>query len=66
MDYNTLLTYVRDIEDDQRDMEVRFGCDCGCGGDYYTEEEWDHMIYRSDLARDKLKEIGVTFNEDHS
>ena len=20
---------------------VRFGCDCGCGGDSYTSESWD-------------------------
>lgn len=24
-------------------MEVHFGCDCGCGGDSYTEESWDRM-----------------------
>jgi len=22
-------------------MAVRFGCDCGCGGDNYTQETWD-------------------------
>lgn len=22
-------------------MQVHFGCDCGCGGDSYTEERWD-------------------------
>lgn len=22
-------------------MEVHFGCDCGCGGDNYTTEQWD-------------------------
>lgn len=21
-------------------MNVRFGCDCGCGGDTYTQERW--------------------------
>jgi hypothetical protein len=20
---------------------IRFGCDCGCGGDTYTQESWD-------------------------
>lgn len=20
---------------------IRFGCDCGCGGDRYTKESWD-------------------------
>lgn len=23
--------------------EVSFGCDCGCGGDSYTEENWRQM-----------------------
>lgn len=23
--------------------EVRFGCDCGCGGDSYTTEQWVRM-----------------------
>ena len=22
-------------------MHVRFGCDCGCGGEDYTEESWN-------------------------
>lgn len=22
-------------------MNVHFGCDCGCGGDTYTQESWD-------------------------
>lgn len=22
-------------------LGVHFGCDCGCGGDFYTIEQWD-------------------------
>lgn len=24
-------------------MYVKFGCDCGCGGDLYTSDEWDKV-----------------------
>lgn len=24
-------------------MAVHFGCDCGCGGDTYTIEDWDEL-----------------------
>lgn len=24
--------------------EVRFGCDCGCGGDNYTAKEWNQEV----------------------
>ena len=36
--------------------EVRFGCDCGCGGDSYTEDEWDKES--ADLVEMK-KELDV-------
>jgi hypothetical protein len=29
---------------------VIFGCDCGCGGDSYTEEEWDAEEDEADNA----------------
>ncbi len=27
-------------------LEVKYGCDCGCGGDFYSDfpEHWDAMI----------------------
>lgn len=27
-------------------LEVRYGCDCGCGGDLYSDnpEDWDKMV----------------------
>ena len=30
-------------EDPSRN-EVKFGCDCGCGGDLYTYEEWTQIL----------------------
>lgn len=32
-------------------MEVHFGCDCGCGGDSYTEKSWDAEV---DAANDAI------------
>lgn len=28
-------------------MEVHFGCECGCGGNNYTEETWDEAQTQS-------------------
>lgn len=46
--------------------EVRFGCDCGCGGDSYTSEEWDAEIEQNAKAIEDMKEfcklIGVDYN----
>jgi len=44
-----LLEYLAEYdEDDYYDcpscLEVHFGCDCGCGGDFYTPEDWDAEI----------------------
>ena len=46
-----------------------FGCDCGCGGDYYSSnpDAWDDMFTDSDDAYDAFKELctrlGVAFND---
>lgn len=42
-------------------MEVHFGCDCGCGGDSYTEEQWDAMCKYADEARDEFKTVCENF-----
>ena len=45
---------------------TRFGCDCGCGGDLYTAEEWRDMIERADDAEKKFAELceklGIDFD----
>lgn len=37
-------------------MGVHFGCSCGCGGDYYTDDSWDKMSNEYDAA-EELAEI---------
>jgi hypothetical protein len=39
---------------------VRFGCDCGCGGDNYTEEEWDDEIKYNERAIKNMKDLCAT------
>ena len=52
------------------DEGIRYGCECGCGGDYYSEhpEEWDkdhEIVYK---AREELfnilKEISIEIDID--
>ena len=62
-DYQTLYVEA-DVNSD-----VRFGCDCGCGGDYYESNpgEWEDMVTESNEAYDAFKELctrlGVAFND---
>lgn len=42
---------------------IIFGCECGCGGSYYTHEQWRDKEMASEKAMKKLKEIGVKFDE---
>ena len=39
------------------DMSVIFGCDCGCGGDIYTYEEWDQAHEESDRVKSQFREL---------
>ena len=45
---------------------VHFGCDCGCGGDSYTSEEWDEEERLADEAIAAAKEFceknGITYD----
>jgi hypothetical protein len=36
-------------------MHVIFGCDCGCGGDSYTEESWDEAERNASKTIQKVK-----------
>ena len=65
---NELIKIIRNfINYDKTPTEnlVHFGCDCGCGGDYYINypEQWteDHEIvykYRAEL-REVLEKLGI-------
>jgi predicted nucleic acid-binding Zn-ribbon protein len=41
--------------------EVRFGCDCGCGGDSYTSESWDAEEEAAADAIERMKTICKEF-----
>lgn len=45
-------------------MEVHFGCDCGCGGDSYTEESWDRMCNAADEAGIEFENVCETLGVD--
>lgn len=41
--------------------EIHFGCDCGCGGDLYTSEEWDAAEASATKAIADMKEFCAKF-----
>lgn len=41
---------------------IHFGCDCGCGGEFYTGDDWDDVHNDSDAARKKLLTILINNN----
>lgn len=45
---------------------VVFGCDCGCGGDSYSREQWDAEELQAQEAIDNMKALciimGVEYN----
>lgn len=47
-------------------LGIHFGCDCGCGGDSYTSEEWDEEERLADEAIAAAKEFceknGITYD----
>jgi hypothetical protein len=44
--------------------EVRPGCDCGCGGDYYDDypDAWDQMIEANEKTLAEVKELCYNLN----
>lgn len=46
--------------------EVRFGCDCGCGGDSYTAESWDaeeaDALQAIKEAKEFCTEFGIEYD----
>lgn len=64
MNFSDLSNYIYDIESRPSRCGVRFGCDCGCGGDFYTLEQWVEGEKAADEAVEKLKSIGIIFNDD--
>ena len=55
-DVVVIADLYREISYHPINTEVRFGCDCGCGGDAYTDDEWDK---ESDGLAKMEKELAV-------
>jgi hypothetical protein len=50
------------------DESVIFGCDCGCGGNLYTSEEWD-MAHKKAFEvikalKDAFESLGIEWDLD--
>lgn len=62
-----ILIAVRDFDDyyvqSPANGGVHLGCDCGCGGDSYSLEDWEIAHMEGDRAYDRFKamchELGV-------
>ena len=60
MDWYKFEEYLTDYHEWLSLDTVHFGCDCGCGGDSYTEYEWDNIEFNGRKAMGKLKALGIT------
>lgn len=61
MTFEELQGLVADILDDPGRSSVIYGCDCGCGGDSYTLDEWMEFCENARKAKTKLEGLGITF-----
>ena len=41
--------------DSPSEMDVHYGCECGCGGDSYTPESWDEAHKKAYESKENLK-----------
>ena len=60
MKFSELVTLFQDYENAMYSpsrSEVKFGCDCGCGGDSYTSESWDEEEQYAADSIVKMKEF---------
>lgn len=60
MKFSELVTLFNDYENalySPSRSEVKFGCDCGCGGDSYTKESWDEEEQYAADSIVKMKEF---------
>ena len=63
MTINELMDLVYTYKEAPWMYEVRLGCECGCGGNDYTLEEWEIMGKEWDFAVIELKKLGIKFDE---
>jgi len=69
MKFTELAKLVGDYNDmlyNDYDASVRYGCDCGCGGDSYTSEGWDAMLTERgeaiQAAIDVCNSLGIEYD----
>lgn len=55
--------WLRIARDSPIEMGIRYGCDCGCGGDAYTDEEWDEEAAILRKAEGKMEVLMQTLSE---
>ncbi len=61
MNYLDLVAHVTNIEGRPSAYGTRFGCDCGCGGDFYTIEDWDKGEQLAEDSIETLTKLGIIF-----
>ena len=57
-----ILQEIVDNAEDVSNSSVRWGCECGCGGDYAVEHE-DALYEQLQEVEAELELHGITFSE---
>ena len=63
MKFHELENMVYRIANAPWNNEVKFGCDCGCGGNNYTAEQWEEEGRLFDEAVRTLAAMGVELDD---
>ena len=61
MNLTDLIEVAEDYEQNviysDLNMGVILGCDCGCGGDYYTVEDWQKLGESHDISYNAWEQV---------
>lgn len=56
---STLFYHAQAIYDAPWNSEIHFGCECGCGGDSYSQDDWDSYAEAEKEAIEFFKSLGI-------
>ncbi len=56
-DVINIANLYREISYHPMNSEVRFGCDCGCGGDSYSRDKWEELGVELDAMNERLESL---------
>lgn len=56
---STIYHHATAILDAPWNSDVHFGCDCGCGGDSYSSEEWEQAGEDEQTAVEFFRGLGI-------